>query len=289
MAYQWFKMPASFAFDPTFQMLSEQAQRRYVVLLCARCGGAFPRIEEASGERLEALRERAAKRAAFILRVAQEQWLETEAELTAAGLLDERYDFPAEAQEATSGETEERAQPLSAAERSRRYRIRRKRESASADESATTRDESATARDESATFRATTEKKKEEIYKKEKKEKNAAEAVASPSAVEVNAADVKYDDSRGIKLKQAYLPKCNDESRRTTVAPTFRRGSPIPLNAIIKDDALEAMFAAIDKAEEAHNAYWKKVEDAAAKPRASPSEEHYDLVERHYLGADGGR
>ena len=34
---QWFRFYAEFATDPKVQMLSEQDQRRFIMLLCLRC------------------------------------------------------------------------------------------------------------------------------------------------------------------------------------------------------------------------------------------------------------
>ena len=75
MANQWFRMYAEFATDPKVQMLSEADQRRYVMLLCMRCGN--------DGETLHD------DEVAFQLRISNAEWAETKATLLAKGLIEE--------------------------------------------------------------------------------------------------------------------------------------------------------------------------------------------------------
>lgn len=75
MANAWFRMYAEFATDPKVQMLSEVDQRRYLMLLCLRCGNGDVTLHETE--------------IAFQLRISNEQWAETKAVLLAKGLIDE--------------------------------------------------------------------------------------------------------------------------------------------------------------------------------------------------------
>ena len=74
MSNPWFRMYAEFMNDPKVQMLSEVDQRRYTMLLCARCNGD------------ETLHE---TEAAFLLRISDEEYLATKARLMAKNLIDD--------------------------------------------------------------------------------------------------------------------------------------------------------------------------------------------------------
>ena len=74
MSNPWFRMYAEFINDPKVQMLSEVDQRRYIMLLCARCNGD------------ETLHE---TEAAFLLRISDEEYLATKARLMAKNLIDD--------------------------------------------------------------------------------------------------------------------------------------------------------------------------------------------------------
>lgn len=74
MANQWFRMYAEFTADPKVQMLSEIDQRRYVMLLCIRCGNDDETFHD------EAI--------AFQLRVSLDEWNKTKSILLARNLID---------------------------------------------------------------------------------------------------------------------------------------------------------------------------------------------------------
>lgn len=76
MANPWFRMYAEFASDPKVQMLSEQDQRRYIMLLCMRCSNGAVTLHDAE--------------VAFQLRISSEEWAETKATLADKKLIDER-------------------------------------------------------------------------------------------------------------------------------------------------------------------------------------------------------
>ena len=75
MANAWFRLYAEFATDPKVQMLSEAAQRRYLMLLCLRCGNGNVTLQD--------------DEIAFQLRISNEDWAETKAQLQAKGLIDD--------------------------------------------------------------------------------------------------------------------------------------------------------------------------------------------------------
>lgn len=74
MANAWFRLYAEFATDPKVQMLSEAAQRRYLMLLCLRCGNGDVTLQD--------------EEIAFQLRISNDDWAETKAQLQAKGLID---------------------------------------------------------------------------------------------------------------------------------------------------------------------------------------------------------
>lgn len=75
MSNPWFRMYHEFATDPKVQMLSEQDQRRFVMLLCLRCGNGDVTLHDAA--------------VAFQLRIGNDAWAETKARLVGSGLIGE--------------------------------------------------------------------------------------------------------------------------------------------------------------------------------------------------------
>jgi len=73
MANSWFRMYAEFANDPKVQMLSETDQRRYIMLLCIRCGNETKSIGDDD--------------IAFHLRISDYEALKTKQTLLNAGLI----------------------------------------------------------------------------------------------------------------------------------------------------------------------------------------------------------
>ena len=71
---QWFRMYSEFATDPKVQMLSEADQRRFIMLLCMRCGNDAVTFHD--------------DEIAFQLRISNEDWLATKAVLQSKGLID---------------------------------------------------------------------------------------------------------------------------------------------------------------------------------------------------------
>ena len=71
---KWFRMYAEFAHDPKVQMLSEIDQRRYMMLLCLRCGNGDVTLHETE--------------VAFQLRISDEEWSQTKAILLSKNLID---------------------------------------------------------------------------------------------------------------------------------------------------------------------------------------------------------
>lgn len=76
MANPWFRMYGEFVSDPKVQMLSETDQRRYVMLLCIRCGNDDETFHD------EAM--------AFQLRISDEEWSKTKSTLMTKNLIDKR-------------------------------------------------------------------------------------------------------------------------------------------------------------------------------------------------------
>ncbi len=89
MAYAWFRLYFEWATDPKIQMLSEVDQRRFIMLLCLRCGNGHVTLHE-TGDLLHetkvALHE---TKVAFQLRISEAQWDKTKAHLLAQNLIDE--------------------------------------------------------------------------------------------------------------------------------------------------------------------------------------------------------
>ena len=74
MANPWFRLYHEFSTDSGVQMLNEVDQRRYLMVLCARCrNGDKPLHDET---------------AAFEMRISKEDWEITKANLIESGLID---------------------------------------------------------------------------------------------------------------------------------------------------------------------------------------------------------
>jgi hypothetical protein len=71
----WFRMYAEFATDPKVQMLSETDQRRYIMLLCMRCGNDDVTLQDSE--------------VAFQLRISAEDWAKSKAIFVAKNLIGE--------------------------------------------------------------------------------------------------------------------------------------------------------------------------------------------------------
>ena len=72
---RWFRLYAEFATDPKVQMMSESYQRRYLMILCLRCGNGSVTLHDTE--------------VAFQLRITESDWLDTKRDFIARGLLDE--------------------------------------------------------------------------------------------------------------------------------------------------------------------------------------------------------
>lgn len=75
MSNPWFRLYAEFATDPKVQMLSEADQRRFIMLLCLRCGNGDVTLHD--------------EEIAFQLRISNEEWKDTKRTLVAKNLVDE--------------------------------------------------------------------------------------------------------------------------------------------------------------------------------------------------------
>ena len=75
MANQWFRLYAEFVTDPKVQMLSEQDQRRYIMVLCLRCSNGDVTLQD--GE------------VAFQLRISNEEWLKSKSTFMEKNLTDD--------------------------------------------------------------------------------------------------------------------------------------------------------------------------------------------------------
>lgn len=75
MTMHWFRMYHEFATNPKIQMLSEQDQRRYVMLLCLRCCNGDVTLHETE--------------VAFQLRISDDDWAETKRVLMSRNLIDQ--------------------------------------------------------------------------------------------------------------------------------------------------------------------------------------------------------
>ena len=75
MANPWFRLYHEFSTNPKVQMLSEVDQRRYMMVLCARCRNGDETLHD--------------KNAAFEMRISEEAWVKTKATLLEANLIDD--------------------------------------------------------------------------------------------------------------------------------------------------------------------------------------------------------
>lgn len=75
MPMSWFRMYAEFAHDPKVQMMSEAMQRRYIMLLCMRCGNGGVTLQDSE--------------VTFMLRITSDEWRETKAVFIEKGFIDE--------------------------------------------------------------------------------------------------------------------------------------------------------------------------------------------------------
>lgn len=73
---RWFRMYAEFASDPKVQMLSESYQRRYMMLLCLRCGNGDVTLHDTE--------------VAFQLRIDEVEWVKTKDILIDKNLINKR-------------------------------------------------------------------------------------------------------------------------------------------------------------------------------------------------------
>ena len=74
MSMPWFRLYHEFATDPKVQMLSENNQRRYIMLLCLRCCNDDVTLQD--------------EEVSFQLRISIDEWLETKRILLEKGLID---------------------------------------------------------------------------------------------------------------------------------------------------------------------------------------------------------
>lgn len=80
-ALPWFRLYSEILTDPKVQMLSEQDQRRYIMLLCMRCSNTDVTLHDALLKRMDN------KAVCFMLRISPEEWAETRANLLEAELI----------------------------------------------------------------------------------------------------------------------------------------------------------------------------------------------------------
>jgi len=78
MANPWFRMYAEFAADPKVQMLSEQNQRRLVMLFCLRCNGHVTLHDS---------------EVTFLLRVTDDEWKSTKAVFLDRGFINQKNEI----------------------------------------------------------------------------------------------------------------------------------------------------------------------------------------------------
>ena len=72
---RWFRLYAEFATDPKVQMMSEAYQRRYLMVLCLRCGNGSVTLQDTE--------------VAFQLRITESEWLDTKRDFMLRGLVDD--------------------------------------------------------------------------------------------------------------------------------------------------------------------------------------------------------
>jgi hypothetical protein len=76
----WFRLYSEFAFDPKMQTISETLQRRYIMLLCLKCHGDLPGLNDVQ--------------LSGALRISIEELHETHKILLSLGIITENYDIP---------------------------------------------------------------------------------------------------------------------------------------------------------------------------------------------------
>ncbi len=74
MANPWFRMYSEFAFDHKLQMMTEAHQRRFVMLLCLRCGNGDVTLHDTQ--------------IAFQLRISEQEWQDTKQLFVQNGIID---------------------------------------------------------------------------------------------------------------------------------------------------------------------------------------------------------
>lgn len=75
MGNSWFRMYAEFATDPKVQMMSEAYQRRFIMLLCIRCGNDHVTLQD--------------EEVAFQLRISNDEWTSTKAVFLGKNLIND--------------------------------------------------------------------------------------------------------------------------------------------------------------------------------------------------------
>ncbi len=75
MANPWFRLYHEFSTNPKVQMLSEVNQRRYLMVLCARCRNGDKSLQD--------------ENAAFEMRISKEEWIKTKKVLGEVNLIDD--------------------------------------------------------------------------------------------------------------------------------------------------------------------------------------------------------
>ena len=76
----WFRLYSEFAFDPKMQTISETLQRRYIMLLCLKCHGDLPGLNDIQ--------------LSGALRISIDDLHETHKNLLSIGVITENYDIP---------------------------------------------------------------------------------------------------------------------------------------------------------------------------------------------------
>lgn len=79
MSNPWFRMYSEFAHDPKVQMMPEDMQRRYIMIMCMRCSNALVTLHETE--------------IAFHLRISDEELARTKALFISKGFIDEDWNL----------------------------------------------------------------------------------------------------------------------------------------------------------------------------------------------------
>ena len=77
MAYYWCRLYAEFAYDPKMQMLPECMQRRFIMLLCFRCGNDGKVLQDSE--------------VMFLLRISMDETRETKALFVTSGFINKDW------------------------------------------------------------------------------------------------------------------------------------------------------------------------------------------------------